>query len=797
VNRPALRRTGRRVLVLTLGLMLLLALLTTAMRLLPHPPLKRYAPSSTAVYDRHGTLLRLTLARDERYRLWTPLEDVPPDVVQALLLHEDRRFYWHWGIDPGALVRAVVRTTTGWGRKQGGSTLTMQLARLIWGLNTRTVKGKLTQIVRAVQLEMRYSKREILEAHLNLMPYGHNIEGVGAASLIHFGKPVRHVTLSEALTLVVIPQAPTRRRIAGQDHTQLQVARERLFAKWLAAYPGAAKHAQLMRQPMALKGPSQLPFRAPHAVQQAVTQTSAGDVTLTLDLRQQTLVETQVAHALARMERVGIGNATAMLVDTRDMGVRALVGSANFFDEEQQGQVNGTLARRSPGSALKPFVYALALDQGVIHSKSVLKDAPTSFGEFNPENFDRQFAGPIDATQALVRSRNVPAVELAARIAKPGLYELLKTAGVGRLKPEPHYGLALALGSGEVSMEELVTLYAMLANGGQLKPLVHRLSVSAQRAAHGAPQLLSAEAAYTVLDMLESNPRPDQSSLFAVRALPIAWKTGTSWGFRDAWSVGVIGPYVLAVWVGNFDGSGNPALVGVDAAAPLFFQIADALMAAEPALAQHRRALPARLKRIEVCAASGDLPNEHCPVKTAAWFIPGVSPIRESTLHQLVRVDRRTGRQACDNTDPNWVDLRPVEVWPSDLARVFAQAGMPRTKPPAAALPTDCHSLEIPANRTSSGHGVLVAASPPRITSPTRTGTYVLQAGAQEHIALAAITDGAVNGLHWFVDGAYVGEAQPGKALAWVPAAPGRYKVRAVDSAGQADAREVSVVWRE
>jgi penicillin-binding protein 1C len=410
-------------------------------------------------------------------------------------------------------VRAAISTYSG-GPRVGGSTLTMQLARLKYGLNTRTIPGKLEQIARAVQLELMYSKRELLEAHLNLMPYGGNVQGVGTASLVYFEKPASRLDIAESLALVVIPQSPLRRTPDGKEPVDLRAARERLFDRWVDEHAKAESLRASMSQPLRFSRVDDLPFAAPHFVNHVLKisegprSTGEGGVSsfirTTLDLPLQRLTERVLQSYVREHSSVGIHNASAMLVDSRDLSVRAMVGSADFHSAAIFGQVNGTLAKRSPGSALKPFIYALAIDQGVIHPLTVLKDAPTSFGPFSPENFDGRFVGPITATDALIRSRNIPAISLSAQLAQPGLYQVLKTAGVANMASERHYGLALALGGGEVTMEETAMLYAMLANRGELAP-VHYL----QSQSGGRVRMLSEEAAFMTLDMLKSAPRPD------------------------------------------------------------------------------------------------------------------------------------------------------------------------------------------------------------------------------------------------------------------------------------------------
>jgi penicillin-binding protein 1C len=755
----------------------IVAMTLVALRLFPASPLAVELPRSTALYAEDGALLRLTLASDQQYRLWVPLERMSPRMAEAVQLYEDRWYYWHPGVNPVALVRAGFATYSG-GTRQGASTITMQLARRLYRIDSRTPSGKLRQIAAALWLEARHSKREILEAYLNVAPYGGNIEGVGAASLIYFHKRAQDLTLPETLALAVIPQNP-RQRIAARRtvsvsplSAELAQARERLAVSWFARHPDDRKLAADLALPLAPWSASQLPFRAPHLTD-ALLATAAGkpgdEIRTSLDWRLQSTLERQVARYVEQQQNIGIRNAAAMLVDTQTMQVKALVGSVDYRADDIDGQVNGTAAKRSPGSTLKPFIYALALDQGVLHPRTVLKDAPSAFGPFSPENFDGRFVGPITAQDALIASRNVPAVTVAAKLTRPSLYDFLHDAGVSKMASERHYGLALALGGGEVTMDELARMYAMLANRGVLKPLVYR---SDAPPAEGV-RLVSDEAAFITLDMLERNPRPDTGE---PSRRPVAWKTGTSWGFRDAWTAGVFGRYVLVVWVGNFDGSGNPSFVGVRAAAPLFFRIVDAIRAQRTDGVDIARRQPQSLARIEVCAASGDLPNEWCRERATTWFIPGKSPIKVSTLHRAVLIDARTGSATCSEDANTRREI--YEFWPSDLKRLFREAGMPRREPPA--LP-DCTMAQ-------SAFG----ADAPQIASPMRGVTYTLRISQPSAIPLQANRTGS-GPVYWFANEGLVARSDAGEAQPWNPAAPGRYVVRAVDDRGGADSRVIDV----
>ena len=395
------------------------------------PSLKSDVSFSQAIYDRSGKLIRLTLSRDDKYRLWLPLKSISPVLVKATLLHEDKWFRFHPGVSPTALARAIWHTYIKKDRKIGGSTITMQLARIKYDINSRTISGKTAQIMAACWLELLYSKNDILEAYLNLVPYGLNIEGAGAASLIYFHKNADKLTLPDALTLSVIPQSPAKRMgsrgAEGVPANQsLEQARKVLFAKWTGKYPKDKDQKSFIDLPIVLKRPSDLPFLAPHFANE-VRELDPFDPVLhtTLDLRLQKLIERHVKSYVEANHQKGINNAVVLLVDHRTLEVKALIGSADFFDQKIDGQVNGARAKRSPGSALKPFIYGLGLDQGLIHPMTMLKDAPMSFGSYNPENFDNDFEGPIKAKDALVKSRNVPAVDIASRLAPPGFHGFL------------------------------------------------------------------------------------------------------------------------------------------------------------------------------------------------------------------------------------------------------------------------------------------------------------------------------------------------------------------------------------
>jgi penicillin-binding protein 1C len=735
---------------------------------LPKPPLLEGIDFSQRVRDRNGNVLRVTLTADQKYRIWTPLKEISPALIEATLRFEDKYYDKHPGVNPVSLLRATWNLAFSGQTRAGASTITMQLARLRYHLRTRTVAGKLRQIVYAIELERHYSKAQILEAYLNLAPYGRNIEGVGAASEIYFSKSAARVTSAEAVALSVIPQSPTRRAlVAGGENEHVTNAQQRWYLRSTTKETPALTfraEARTRRQ-----------LTAPHFVQQVIESKTAGtEMSTTLNLALQQMLEKRVADYIAQNFDRGIQNAAALLIDFKTMEVLAQIGSSDFSKIEIQGQVDGTRRPRSPGSTLKPFVYALALDQGQIHPLTLLKDAPHTFGDYNPENFDREFLGPIRASDALARSRNVPAVTLASELSHPTFYEFLRNADLSLPNPTSFYGLSLPLGGAEATMEDLVRLYAALANGGRLQPLHRFLREPAAK----TTRIFSPEAAFLTLDMLGKIPRPGMTNADLARTAPVFWKTGTSHGFRDAWSVAVFDHYVLAVWIGNFDGKRNAAFIGRTAAAPLLFQMIDGLRTREPARFEPHLPPPElNLKRVEFCSVSGQLPTSLCPHRTEGWFIPGISPIATCDVHREVLVDASTGLRVAQDDGKQTLKREVFEFWPSDLLALFERAGVPRKLPPPFSPAMDNELL------SRGGH-------PPKINLPANEMTISQQSANTPGIPLRAETETGVRKLYWFADKTFLGACDTHQVLCWKPA-PGVYQLIALDDHGRSASRSV------
>ena len=750
---------------------------------------------SRAYFDRSGRLLNIFLTADDKYRLRTNLADFPPALIEAALLQEDRYFYGHIGVNPMAVLKAGWETYVKKNRRMGASTITMQLARLRHNLHTRNLPGKIAQIFTAIFFEICYSKQEILEAYLNMVPCGGNIEGFPSAAWYYFDKDIKELSLSEILSLVVIPQNPAKRApLNGRPSTELIYSRKILYEAWLDNHPEDTLLETEMDMPPFLI--NQFPRRLLHLTEYLNTRpmpkanlSPVNRYRTTIDLTLQNMCERELEFFLVRNRGWGINNGSILLVDYSNMEVLAAVGSADYFDDKIQGQVNGFASKRSPGSTLKPFIYALALEQGLIHPEKMLKDTPVGFSEYTPDNFRGDFKGPVSAWYALVDSRNIPAIQLARDIHNPDLYDFLKQAGVSGLKEKGHYGLSIVLGSADLTMLELASLYATLANGGvkkELRFLSARdnfyTSDTARNPAPGERILTHAASAITV-KMLEKNPAPDDLRVRTARCVPVAYKTGTSIGFKDAWSIAIFDRYVLCVWLGNFSGEGNSAFIGRLSAAPLAFSITDAILAEIPSeklFAQ--RPLPPEVKPVQVCAVSGDIPSDDCPQFKETLFIPGVSPINRCRIHRKVYIDTRTGYRT-NETEGQYIRSEVREFWSSDILEIFEAAGLPRFSPPP--YPPD------------SASGAPSNGFPPSIISPLANTAYIVRPGLQadnkfNQMVLLASADQDAGELFWFANASFLGRAKPRERFVWLPE-PGIWDISVVDSLGRSSGVRVRV----
>ena len=737
---------------LILGSGLSLLLLGLFWLMIPHCELYRKDLTwSPVLRDRDGKVLHLGLAKDDQYRIQVPLEKISPAMVRATLAYEDEKFFSHPGVNPFSLLRAIGGRLQGVSRG-GGSTISMQYARLRFNLSTRTIPGKLRQILCAIQLEKHHSKHQILEAYLNTAPYGGNVEGVAAASLRWCGVECADLQIVESVALVMLPQRPTLRRPRPntEELPSTLAARKRLLGK--LGYKDAMLAGYRWEN-------IPVPRHTPHLAQRLRGQTE----NTSIDHHLQSTAEEVLSDYLLRTREKGISNAAVMIIDAPTREVRAYVGSGGFFNNTIEGQIDGLRTKRSPGSLYKPFLYGLAIDQGLLHPNTLLADAPMRFRDYNPENNERDFLGPVKAGEALYRSRNLPAITLMSQLKGNGLYGFLKQSGL-RLDHGPeHYGMALALGAAEATPEEMAMLYTALADDGITRPLVYQAHLNSNKSSVTRPIL--SDGARWLLHQMMIDPRKNH----LLSENTISFKTGTSQGYRDAWSIGISGQTVIVVWIGNFDNSSNPSLQGRSMAAPLMSDLFRRTRTTTPLTAP-----PTDIRKVELCAVSGMIPGEHCNHRSSGWSLAGVSPIVPCNLHRLVWVDQLTGlRIAPRDDDPN-IKSQICEFWQPEFLELFRLAGLPRRSIP--------ESAEV----TSQSN------EPPKILSPVRDHLYQIHNGPEAGLICKANAAAGVSRLFWFGNGSYLGSTNVSEAFVWYEAS-GDSEIHVMDDRGMSDKIRVQV----
>ena len=706
------------------------------------------------------------------------VEEVSPRYIDAVIAFEDRWFWLHPGFNPLSLMRAAFQWAW-YGRiVSGGSTLTMQVARMLEPMPhaSRTLLGKLRQVARAVQLELRLSKREILELYLAYAPMGGVLEGVEAASRAYLGKPSRSLSHAEAALLAVLPQSPSRSR-PDRHPQQAREARDkvlqRLESTWGKSVVSDARQEPVIVQ--TIREPLLAPLFAERAKRLFPKRQR---VDTTLDAGMQASVE---QLALARLSMLPPRVSLAVLVvDNSTLEVRAYAGSADFTDDERFAHVDMVQGKRSPGSTLKPFLYGLALDDGQIHSESLLADVPQSFAGYQPGNFQASFSGPVGVTEALQKSLNVPAVEVLDRLGAVRFVSLLRRGG---LKLELPRGaapnLSVILGGGAVNLEGLVGAYTALARAGVTGKPRYTADAPLEEA-----RLMSEGAAFIVRDLLEAGgpvARQVEGGMGVRRG--IAWKTGTSFGFRDAWAVGVSDRYTVGVWVGRPDGTPNPGFFGANVAAPLLVDI----FAAIDDDKAPQRTPPASVSQAKICWPLGTradgTPPALCHQERTAWLLHGAAPptfpdrLREGAARYTDYRDAVSGLRVRAACAPGEMRAVVMARWPAAIEPWLDATTRERSLPPAWA-PACARALA-----PEAGLKIVGIAS----------GETIRRAGSGNPPALRLEARGGQDELIWLINGRQIGRVPAGRSLAHIFAEPGHYAITAMDERGRYDRVEISV----
>ncbi|ARQ77033.1 penicillin-binding protein 1C [Pseudomonas fragi] len=763
------------------GLLALCALLWLADRIWPLP-LPR-DDQARVVLAEDGTPLWRFADANGVWRYPVQVSKVSPLYLDALLTYEDRWFFQHPGVNPLALGRAAWQNLSGGRVLSGGSTLSMQVARLL-DPHERTLPGKLRQLWRTAQLEWHLSKPQILELYLNRAPFGGTLQGVAAASWAYLGKSPQQLTRSEAALLAVLPQAPSRLR-PDRHPQRAQVARDKVLRR-LAEYrvwPQTAV-SEALQEPLLL-APRLEPSLAPLLARRLNRPGSPPLIRTTIDVGLQRRLEDLLLGWRARLP--DHTSAAVVVVETENMAVRAYLGSVDINDARRFGHVDMITAMRSPGSTLKPFLYGMAMDAGLIHSESLLQDVPRRFGDYRPGNFSQGFSGPVSASAALVTSLNLPAVQLLEAYGPKRFAADMRNGGVPLSLPalaEP--SLALILGGAGSRLEDLVSGYSALAREGRSANL--RLQPDD---ALRERRMLSPGAAWVIRRILSGQARPDRDPTAELVQRPqLAWKTGTSYGFRDALAIGVGPRYLIGVWIGRPDGTPVPGQFGLASAAPLMLQVHDVLSNrdSQRGIVAPVQAVPGSVGVAAICWPLGQPMNKddpNCRRQRFAWTLDHTTPPTLLAadqplgvgLRETIRVNPqglRVGPQCADGQQ------REVALWPAPL-----EPWLPRVERREARMPAASTQCPPPPLNTLTPLSIVGVRDGDRLRRP---------AASQAVLRLALSALGGDGRRWWFINGAPIGNSAQPEVFNTPLEQPGRYELSVLDESGQTARVEFSVV---
>ncbi|MDF1536201.1 MAG: penicillin-binding protein 1C [bacterium] len=732
---------------------------------------------STRVLDSEGRLLHEILSDEEERLHWVELSGISPYFLKTIIFKEDRRFRWHSGIDPLAVLRALVSNVRAGRVISGGSTITMQLARNISGGRPRTLGNKIREALLALRLERELTKDEILVQYVNRVPFGNQARGVERASQLYFHKPASNLSLAESAFLSVIPRSPSDLN----PYRSVQQVTERgsgLLARMSRkGFISADEEIMAAAEPIRIRE-KQTPFRAPH-LNQYLAHRDWGEepssITTTIDLGLQQEAEAALNTELSLLKDHQVHNGAVVVMENATGRILAFVGSRDFADDSILGQNNGCTSLRQPGSTLKPFTYALALSGGMTLA-DIVPDVEAHFqaatGNYSPRNFNNRFYGPMRIREALANSLNVSAVKVAQQVGSSRILEFLRGTGFESLREDAeYYGLGLTLGNGEVSLLELVAGYAALARGGMT---VEPVFVTQVRDGTGqdlplpaaAPpeRVLQPEITFLVADVLsDMNARMASFGVLSPLNFPyrVAAKTGTSRNFTDNWTVGFTKKITVGVWVGNFDATPMAGISGITGAGPVFNRVMTAAMEGRDT---EWFEAPEALARTEVCTLSGGLATEACPGTISEYFIEGTEPETPCAFHRSITIDSRNGLLAHNSTPDAHLQAVSFAVFPAPYNEWSRAEGVPT--PPIEYSPLDAGEITLSAGRLAliyPDNGQTYIMDP---TIPVRYQTILPRIDSDEPLAkVETILDGHVLGRSRVIDPVRI------------PISPGRHEV--------------------
>ncbi len=767
-----LRKTRLKsvVIILFIAVISVYALFRLMDRLFPLP-LDRLT-YSTVVLASDGSVLSAYLSKDDMWRMKIQKEDIPEGLKKAFLFKEDKYFFYHPGINPVSIMRAFFQDLRAGKVVSGASTITMQVARMLRP-EKRTFINKFKEMFRAIQLERRFSKEEILEIYFNLLPYGGNIEGIKAASLIYLNKQPVNLSIAEIAMLISIPNNPNKFR-PGVATGKILIERN----KWLKRFQKAKLFnvsviSQALTEPIDAAR-KELPRIAPHFCYRLFCKNKDAPYLETyIDFNSQRKTERIIKDYIEKLRLWNITNAAAVVIRNSDNAVVAYVGSADFDDKQNEGQVDGANALRSPGSTLKPFLYALAMDKGLITPKTVLYDVPFNFDGYKPQDYDRTYRGKVTVEDALLNSLNVPAVRLLDKMDLNSYIETLETGGCKSLETqEKKLGLSLVLGGCGIKLYELTGLYTVLAKRGEYTPL----RWTKNQPSTAPLRIFSEDASFMISHILTEMIRYDVPANIddAMHFPKIAWKTGTSYGHHDGWCVGYDDRYTVGVWVGNFNDQQSPELNGSACAVPLMTDIFSALSVYNDF---NWLKFPKGLGTRWVCTETGKIPNTWCTNQIIDYFIPGVSSPEKCDHIQMVYTDPKGTISYCRSCLPkSGYCEKYYPNYPPEMINYFELYHIPYQKIPE-------HNPVCP--RVYKDKNIV-------IQSPVNGVQYILMKHESHSIMLKCDAGNDVSYVYWYINDKFLCRTKPESPTFFTPVV-GEVKVSCTDDRGRTANVRISV----
>jgi len=723
-------------------------------------PLKLDIKYSTIIESSDSTVIHAFLSGDQKWRMFTELSEISPTLKKAIIFKEDKYFYNHFGVNPFAIGRALINNIISGKRTSGASTITMQVVRLL-NPKKRTYFNKIIELFRAIQLEIKYSKDEVLQLYLNLVPYGGNIEGVKSASILYFNKKPYLLSIAEIATLSIIPNRPNSLTL-GIDNEYIIKERN----KWLQRYLDSQLFVKqdildAMEEPLTAVR-MEAPKLAPHfSIRMKNIYPNQNIIKTSIDIKKQTEIENFVNNYIKRLYNKNIKNAVVLVLDNQTHKVISYVGSADFYNTEDGGQVDGVQAIRSPGSTLKPLLYASAFDLGLITPKFIIADVPTNYSGYAPENYNEKFNGNVTIEYALAHSLNVPAVKILNLITVDEFFKTLKKAGFKRIVADKSkLGLSLILGGCGVSIEELTRLYSSFANEGNMYEIGYLLNDTINL----STKLVSQAATFMITEILIQVTRPDLPMEWqnSENIPKIAWKTGTSYGRKDAWSIGYNKQYTIGVWVGNFSAEGVSELSGSEYAAPLLFNIFNKL---EYNKASEWFFQPSDLDFRQVCSETGLIPNKNCTNLILDYFIPGVSLTKICNHLKEVYISPDSTISYCTSCLPTNGYIKAIyNNYSPEIISYYDRYQIKYDK-----IPTHNSDCERVFNENE-----------PQITSPISNIEYWVDKIDSTQIMLTCDVANDVEKVFWYVNDKFYKSAASGEKIFFTPPV-GKVKISCSD----------------